>query len=585
MAQALLGLGRRESSGSPEVARPSALGMAPQATYTAVPTAAGGGSGDGDLFQIEDLPATPQEKPLAAEDPAVGREGTVTPLPKSQMVCVVFLQLSEALGINVLFPFMAFMVEDFGYTGAKLGLYTGLLASAFCAAQFCSSVPWGMVSDRVGRKPCLVAGLFGSGLMFFVFGTSTTFTQAILARLATGLLNGNIGIMKSFLGQITDSTNRSAGFSYMAIAWGAGVCVAPILGGMLSKPAETWPGTFEGTLFDRFPYLLPCAIVGCYSLLAAVLIVVLLKEPERAAPRKAKHYEKVSTAEVSSVPEDDMVEDEKFVLFNPTVLRACLSYGLLAIVQQMADEALPLFMKLNRDRGGLGFIELNIGEVLAVGGVATLIVSVFIVPPTERRIGALSIYRIGLMGCLPLFSLLWVVGVVWPLVPTWVGWAVMMLCICCKNTCFSFAFCGAMVMISNSADAANLGSVNGLGQTFASFARAAGPTICGALWSLSMRLRFTPLAFLVTGFVCAIALLLSLWLPQSLRYAYGKAPTEEHPRVVLMSNRPKQLVGNTGTATGAAGRPGDGDNSKDFGRSLDVVVDQAQESIGAVELV
>lgn len=51
-----------------------------------------------------------------------------------------------------------YMVRDFqlasgGDTGeGAVGRLTGLLAATFCAAQLVTSYPWGMLSDRIGRK-------------------------------------------------------------------------------------------------------------------------------------------------------------------------------------------------------------------------------------------------------------------------------------------------------------------------------------------------------------------------------------------------------------------------------------------------
>jgi MFS family permease len=79
--------------------------------------------------------------------------------------------------VNVLFPFVAFMVEDMGYSGNELGYHAGMLAAAFCFAQFLTAVPWGMMSDRFGRKPMIIIGTLGSGLGMLVFGSVKTFPQ------------------------------------------------------------------------------------------------------------------------------------------------------------------------------------------------------------------------------------------------------------------------------------------------------------------------------------------------------------------------------------------------------------------------
>jgi MFS family permease len=79
--------------------------------------------------------------------------------------------------VDLLFPFLAFMVEDMGYTGERLGYHAGLLAASFCGAQFCTSVPWGMISDRYGRRIAIILGTLGAGIGMFIFGFSKTYAQ------------------------------------------------------------------------------------------------------------------------------------------------------------------------------------------------------------------------------------------------------------------------------------------------------------------------------------------------------------------------------------------------------------------------
>ena len=74
------------------------------------------------------------------------------------------IQMTEALNITVLFPYIAFMVEDYGapYNSEKnLGRYVGLLAACFCGAQFFTSSIWAMAADKYGRKPALFIGTLG----------------------------------------------------------------------------------------------------------------------------------------------------------------------------------------------------------------------------------------------------------------------------------------------------------------------------------------------------------------------------------------------------------------------------------------
>ena len=55
-----------------------------------------------------------------------------------------------------------------------------------------------------------------------VFGLAKTYEQAVIGRFVSGLLCGNLGVLKSFLTEITDDSNRGYGFSLMSLAWTIG---------------------------------------------------------------------------------------------------------------------------------------------------------------------------------------------------------------------------------------------------------------------------------------------------------------------------------------------------------------------------
>lgn len=49
-------------------------------------------------------------------------------------------------------------------------------------------MPWGSLSDRIGRKPVALMGLLSTALGFLLFGLSKSFAWAITAKIVTGLL-------------------------------------------------------------------------------------------------------------------------------------------------------------------------------------------------------------------------------------------------------------------------------------------------------------------------------------------------------------------------------------------------------------
>ena len=181
------------------------------------------------------------------------------------------------------------MIEDLGYTGHRLGYYAGGLAAAFCGAQFTSSVLWGLISDTYGRKVAIVVGTFGTAIGMYVFGTAKTYTQAIMGRILGGFLCGNLGVMKCFLTEITDDSNRGKGFAWLSVSWATGTLIAPLLGGLLCNPAEKFPHIFNPhsrsafiRVFVTYPYLLPCLIAVVVNIVTAVLCMIFMKESRRA---------------------------------------------------------------------------------------------------------------------------------------------------------------------------------------------------------------------------------------------------------------------------------------------------------------
>ena len=53
---------------------------------------------------------------------------------------------------------------------------------------------------------------------------------------------------------------------------------APLIGGVFAAPHGSWPQTFTGTIFQTFPYALPCILVALPPALAVVVGVKYLKE-------------------------------------------------------------------------------------------------------------------------------------------------------------------------------------------------------------------------------------------------------------------------------------------------------------------
>ncbi|KAH0066235.1 MFS general substrate transporter, partial [Aureobasidium melanogenum] len=137
---------------------------------------------------------------------------------------------------------------------------------------------WGRLSDKVGRKPILLMGLAGTGISMIVFGFSPNLTTALIARALGGLLNGNIGVLQTTVAEVvTVEAHQARAYSIMPFIWCLGSIVGSGLGGTLADPVRNYPGYFEhGSLFEKFPYLLPnlvCAGVVIFGMTVGILFL------------------------------------------------------------------------------------------------------------------------------------------------------------------------------------------------------------------------------------------------------------------------------------------------------------------------
>lgn len=91
-----------------------------------------------------------------------------------------------------IFPYIYYMILSFNITSddRQISLYAGMVTSAFAFAEFSTGVPWGRLSDRVGRKPVLLTGLAGTGCSMLILGFAPNLPVAMLGRALGGLLNG-----------------------------------------------------------------------------------------------------------------------------------------------------------------------------------------------------------------------------------------------------------------------------------------------------------------------------------------------------------------------------------------------------------
>lgn len=101
---------------------------------------------------------------------AVERRKTLNPgAPYKEFLHIWIIILVSCLPISSLFPFLYFMIRDLhiAKTVEDIGFYAGFVGASYMFGRALTSTAWGMVADRIGRKPVIMLGIFSVLVYFF----------------------------------------------------------------------------------------------------------------------------------------------------------------------------------------------------------------------------------------------------------------------------------------------------------------------------------------------------------------------------------------------------------------------------------
>lgn len=92
------------------------------------------------------------------------------------------------------FPYSGFMAMQLipGLSRESAGTYAGILSGSFMIGRIFSAYPWGIISDRYGRKFVLLFSTASSAILMVAFGFSYSFPYAVCVRFFTGMCNGTM---------------------------------------------------------------------------------------------------------------------------------------------------------------------------------------------------------------------------------------------------------------------------------------------------------------------------------------------------------------------------------------------------------
>jgi multidrug resistance protein len=158
---------------------------------------------------------------------------------KKRSIFIIFLTVAiDLIGFGLILPLIPIYSDSFHASGFVIGA----IISAYSLMQFIFAPIWGRLSDRIGRRPVLLASTCCACLSYVIFavGSGLANPNAALAvmffsRLFAGICGANITVAQAYIADITPPENRSAKMGIIGMAFGLGFAFGPVFGAVSSK--------------------------------------------------------------------------------------------------------------------------------------------------------------------------------------------------------------------------------------------------------------------------------------------------------------------------------------------------------------
>ncbi len=192
----------------------------------------------------------------------------------SQLALICFASFIVWSGFGAILPYLPVFLHEQAHAPIWM---IGVIASMYYAGTFLFSSPLGRLSDRIGRKPVVVSGMFIFSLATFLFVTTTNAWWFLLFRLCEGIGAASVGPAGSaFIADISSEETRGRAYGLLTSAQFGGLVAGPAL----AIGLNTLGGGGKSGFYAIF-------LAGSAMTLAmGVLLAALLREPAQVTARR-----------------------------------------------------------------------------------------------------------------------------------------------------------------------------------------------------------------------------------------------------------------------------------------------------------
>ena len=354
-------------------------------------------------------------------------------------LALLFLTVTlDLIGFGMVVPLMPLYAEQFAVSGRAIAW----LLSSYSLMQFFFAPVWGRLSDRIGRRPVLIASIFVNALCLLGFAASRTYVQLLIARLGAGVCTANISVASAYVADVTGPKGRARGMGAIGAAFGLGFVLGPFFAGELSG----------------FGLATPALCAAGLSLANGLLALWLLPE---SLPKSARAPRAPRTGWLTERLASLRLQPSSWSLYALVFLQVC---GF-----AMMEMALALFCEHD-----FAMTAAASGRLMAFVGAVMVLVQGGAIGPLARRFGEPTLVMGGLL-CLAasLMAL--------PMTSGWGAASPLYVCMAVLAGAQGCVTPALSVLISRAAPATAQGGAMGLAQSSSALARTIGPALAGVL--------------------------------------------------------------------------------------------------------
>jgi MFS family permease len=180
-------------------------------------------------------------------------------------------------GFGAILPYLPVFLQEQAHASVW---FIGVIAAAYYVGSFAFSALFGRLSDSIGRKPVIVAGLALYALAQLLFISTTQPAWFVFFRFLEGVGAAAVTpAAQALVADVSAEKDRSRAYGWMTTAQ---------FGGLVAGPVLAWPlyslGGGQGTWAFYTIFLFGSAL----SLLTAIALILVVKEPEYARRRRSE---------------------------------------------------------------------------------------------------------------------------------------------------------------------------------------------------------------------------------------------------------------------------------------------------------